>query len=72
MSIQHTCTQDLLNGVATNCSLIRERMLPVDEVDDGKILLHGNHTIDEINRCGTYLVLFNDSVSINGIRAIPN
>lgn len=45
--------------------LIRERMPSIDEVDNGKILMHGTHSIDNVTRVGTYLVLFNDSILID-------
>lgn len=44
---------------------VKERMPEIDEVDNGKILIHGNHSINNINRQGTFLVLFNDSIQID-------
>lgn len=62
---EHTCTQDLLNGLRTNCTMIRERMHEIEEVDDGKILINGKHMINNITVKGTRLILFNDSVIID-------
>lgn len=61
----HTCTEELLNGINTNCTMVREHMLPLDEVDDGRIIVHGSHNINNFTRTGTYLILFNDSVTID-------
>lgn len=63
----HSCTERLLNGEHANCSLIRERMLSLDVVDDGRILLHGTHSIDGVTKTGTFLVLFNGTVKIDDV-----
>lgn len=62
---EHTCTQELLNGFKTNCNMIREHMPAIEEIDDGKILIHGDHTVNNETYSGTNLILFNDSVIIN-------
>lgn len=45
--------------------MIRERMPQLEEIDNGKILIHGSHTINNIIKRGTYLVLFNKTISID-------
>lgn len=62
---EHTCTQELLNGIKTNCTLIREHMPSIEEVDNGKILIHGIHTVNNITKRGTYLIMFNNSILID-------
>lgn len=47
---EHTCTQELLNGIKTKCTMVKERMPEMEEIDDGKILIHGNHKINNITR----------------------
>lgn len=64
---EHTCTQKLLNGINAKCSMVREHMPAIDEVDAGKILINGNHTVNNIARQGTFLVLFNDSILIDNL-----
>lgn len=44
---------------------VRERMPDVDEIDVGKVLIHGIHTINNLTRSGTYLILFNESIVID-------
>lgn len=63
----HTCTDSLLNGIHTNCTLIREHMPTIDVISNGKILMHGNHTMDNTTRDGTYLILFNDTIKIDNV-----
>lgn len=62
---EHTCTEELLNGFKTNCTIIRERMNEIEQIDDGKILINGIHKINNVTSKGTYLILFNDSVLID-------
>lgn len=63
---EHTCTSDLLNGIKTNCTVIKEHMPSIEQIDDGKILIHGTHKINNLTKTGTFLALFNDSVLIDG------
>lgn len=62
----HTCTEELINGINTNCTMIREHMLPIEEIDDGRVLMHGTHDVNNFTKIGTYLALFNDSIRIDG------
>lgn len=62
---KHTCTQELLNKIGTKCSVVREHMPAIEEVDGGKILIHGNHTVNNVTRRGTFLVLFNNSILVD-------
>lgn len=64
-TFHHTCTQDLLNGLKTNCTQIREYMPQIDEVDNGRILIHGTHKVENMSKEGTYLVLFNKTINID-------
>lgn len=64
---KHTCTQELLNGQNTKCLAVREHMPPIEEVGNGKILIHGEHKINSITRQGTFLVLFNGSITIDNL-----
>lgn len=61
----HSCTEQLLNGFKANCTVIKEHMTQIDEVDSGKIIIHGTHLINNITKIGTYLILFNESICID-------
>lgn len=50
----HSCTEKLLNGFKANCTVIEEHMTQIDEVDSGKIIIHGTHLINNITKIGTY------------------
>lgn len=63
----HNCTQNLLNGIKADCTLIKERMHSIEEIDNGKILLHGTHKINNITKTGTFLLLFNETVVIDNL-----
>lgn len=62
---EHTCTQELLNGRKANCTMIKEHMKSIEEIDNGKLLIHGTHTINNITKVGTYLIFFNNSILID-------
>lgn len=62
---KHTCTEDLLNGLRANCTKIREHIPAIEKIDDGKILIHGNHKVNNITKKGTYLIMFNKSITID-------
>lgn len=62
---EHTCTEKLLNGIKANCTIVREHMHEIDEIDNGKLLIHGTHTVNNITKKGTFLILYNDSVLID-------
>lgn len=63
---EHTCTEELLNGMVTNCNLIKEKMLDIEEFDEGKIVINGNHTINGLTRTGVFMIMFNGTVVIDG------
>lgn len=62
---EHTCTQELINGNKTQCTIVKEHMKSIDEIGNGKILIHGTHTINGMTKRGTYAVFFNDSILID-------
>lgn len=61
----HSCTEELLNGRYTNCTVIRERMPLIEEIDNGKVIIHGTHKINNITKQGTYLLLFNETITVD-------
>lgn len=63
---RHTCTEDLINGKPAKCTKIREHTKQLEEIDQGKILIHGRHTVENTAKSGTYLILFKDSTEIDG------
>lgn len=62
---QYTCVETMLNGVRANCTIIREHMRSIDEINFGKILINGNHTVNNMSMQGTYMLLFNESILID-------
>lgn len=62
----HLCTENLLNNIPANCTMIRERMLQLEEVDEGKIVVSGINTINNVTKEGVHLILFNGTIVVNG------
>lgn len=71
--LQNTsCAQQLVSGVMAHCSTQYNHLSPVMEIDDGIIVIsdsvvnveEDNHEKRTLN--GTYLITFNNSVTING------
>lgn len=59
-----SCLSNLLNGKKATCDKIKERNLEI--IKDGSILVSGKHEVNNETLEGTYLINFEDNVTIGG------
>lgn len=61
------CFINILNNKPATCKKLKQNNTEIEIIKDGAILISGNHTVDNINLSGTYLITFNETVKINNI-----
>lgn len=62
-----TCIIPLLEDKNSKCTVIQEYNSALLEIDEGLILLDGDHTVENKSITGTHLVTYTDKVNIDGI-----
>lgn len=60
-----TCILPLLNNRRSKCTIIQEYNDALLKIDEGFILLNGNHTVNNITTTGINLVTYTDQVTID-------